>query len=326
MGAKWNYTLLALLAFVFVKAQVNLVHNPSFEEYNQCPEENNCDIANLPFWGYSNSLPAYLNICNFSNTQPIPCAAPFSTGGGGCLQYPQDGNGYALIENYIYPSFFYRSQLQTKLIKPLDSLQCYYFSMYINLCDSCIIATDDIGVLFVKNNINLNTPNPVENFPTPQIFHSGVFIQEKEYWFKYEGSFIATGGEEYMLIGSFSNPDSIDIVFLPYGEQNGNQSTYIIDNITLIECDSLIGVNEMPYNPVSIYPNPAQGFVSIELPKSYNQAQLNIYNITGQLIAQKQITQSNQQIPITELGNGMYIFVIQNGDRVIGRQRVVVAR
>jgi hypothetical protein len=76
----------------------------------------------------------------------------------------------------------------------------------------------------------------------------------------------------------------------------------------------------------TLYPNPAQDFVSIQLPENYTHAQLSIYNLTGQLISKNQITQPNQQIPITELGNGIYIFVIQTKDKIIGRQRVVVAR
>ena len=87
-----------------------------------------------------------------------------------------------------------------------------------------------------------------------------------------------------------------------------------------------MGIEEKPIDNIDIYPNPAQDFVSVELPKNISKAQLAIYNLTGQLVLQKQIMQPNQQIPITELGNGVYIFVIQNEDKVIGRQRVVVAR
>jgi hypothetical protein len=91
-------------------------------------------------------------------------------------------------------------------------------------------------------------------------------------------------------------------------------------------CDVSVGVEENAINNISTYPNPAQDFVSIEIPKNPNLAQLSIYNLTGQLISKKQISQPNQQISITELENGMYIFVIHNEDKVIGRQRVVVAK
>lgn len=79
-------------------------------------------------------------------------------------------------------------------------------------------------------------------------------------------------------------------------------------------------------SPIKIYPNPASDFISIELPQNYTQAQLSVYNLTGQLVSHKHLTQSSQQIPIHELGNGMYIFVIQNRDEIIGRLRVVIAK
>jgi hypothetical protein len=66
--------------------------------------------------------------------------------------------------------------------------------------------------------------------------------------------------------------------------------------------------------------------LSIDLPKNINQASLYIYNLTGQLVLQKQITQPNQTVPITELGNGVYVFVVESGGEVVGRKRVVVAR
>ena len=85
-------------------------------------------------------------------------------------------------------------------------------------------------------------------------------------------------------------------------------------------------IPEIEKPKVTLYPNPAEDFVSIQLPENHTHAQLSIYNLTGQVISQKQITQPNQQIPITDLGNGMYIFVIQTKDKIIGRQRVVVTR
>lgn len=100
----------------------------------------------------------------------------------------------------------------------------------------------------------------------------------------------------------------------------------IITNTAINTIEEPLGISVADAaTPFAIYPNPAMDFVSIYTTANYKQAQLMIYNLTGQLITQKQITQANQ-IPITELGNGMYIFVVQNGDTVIGRQRVVVVR
>jgi uncharacterized repeat protein (TIGR01451 family) len=100
----------------------------------------------------------------------------------------------------------------------------------------------------------------------------------------------------------------------------------IITNTAINTIEEPLGISVVDVaTPFAIYPNPAMDFVSVYTTTNYKQAQLMVYNLTGQLITQKQITQANQ-IPITELGNGMYIFVVQNGDKVIGRQRVVVVR
>lgn len=90
--------------------------------------------------------------------------------------------------------------------------------------------------------------------------------------------------------------------------------------------NSPLVVEEQEAAPVKIYPNPAEDFVSIELPFNYSPAQLSIYNLTGQLITKRQLTQINQQVPIAELGNGVYIFVTEIGDNTIERNRVIVSR
>jgi OOP family OmpA-OmpF porin len=305
--------LYIFLCFAFVVKGQNLVNNPSFEEYTECPDSINfCRPYIVDYWGdYSYDLSVYENSCIPSLIVQKPCGVPFNYAGGGCFQYPQQGNGCILLENIIYPEFFIRSQIQTQLVKPLDSLECYYFSMYINLCDSCLVATDDIGVLFAKNFISLNfLPNPYDNFPTPQIFHPGEFIQEKEGWFKYEGSFTATGGEEYMLIGSFSKADSIDYVLLDNGSANSNKASYLVDNITLIECDQ-VGINEKPISPIKAYPNPSNGMFTIENTKPIKQ--LKIYNTYGQLLPlpkslpQGGGTSNKVVVDLTHLPAGIYL-------------------
>ncbi|UPT65642.1 MAG: T9SS type A sorting domain-containing protein [Sphingobacteriales bacterium JAD_PAG50586_3] len=153
--------------------------------------------------------------------------------------------------------------------------------MYITLCDSCQTAIDDIGVLFVKDFIVLNTPNPIENFPSPQILYKGTFITDKENWVHYTGFFTAVGGEQYMLIGSFSEPDSINTIILPSGVSWDHRATYMVDNIILIECNQ-VGINEKPITPIKAYPNPSNGIFTIESSKPIEQ--LKIYNAFGQVI------------------------------------------
>lgn len=73
-----------------------------------------------------------------------------------------------------------------------------------------------------------------------------------------------------------------------------------------------------------IYPNPASDYLRIDMPGNTKPTVISIYNLTGQLISKKNIVSST--IPITELDNGMYVFVIEDRDKVLGRQRVIVAK
>lgn len=308
------------------RAQVNLVQNGSFEEYNQCPDENDCDIANLPHWQWSRSAHGYLNLCNFSDTIPAGCAAPFSVTDYGCFQYPQHGDAYVNIENKIYPVFDNRNQIQTRLLHPLDSGQCYYFSMYINLCDSCLVAIDDIGVLFRKNYIYINTGpfNPIYTFPPPQIIHKGTFITEKLEWVKYEGTFKADGDEEYMLIGSFSYPDSINMIVLDNGHQFSNKASYLVDNITLIECDSIIGVKEQIIPEINIYPNPTQDYFVVDAGK-LNNVTIELFDISGRKLWQK-LTTNQDPVDVSGLASGVYIAVVSRDGQVVKRERIIINR
>jgi hypothetical protein len=318
-----------LLLGTRLTAQVNLVPNNSFEQFDSCPDFSG-QINRVFKWNSpTNSTPDILtgNFCNVylnSNCIDLPnnplvgyqnARSGFST--AGLVMYSNSPNGNGSNREY----------LQIKLSSKLKINSLYCVSYYVNLSHNLSkYIIQDFGGYFSNDSIYVFGALP--NYPTlqyPSFINNNTFIDDTTNWVEISGYYTATGGEEYFLIGNFTSQESVDTLLY---NQNSNTyvAYYLIDDVFVIECDSLVESNEYFAEQFDIYPNPAQDFVSIEIPKNYNQAQLNIYNLTGQLIAQKIVTQPNQQIPITDLDNGMYIFVIQNGDKVIGRQRVVVAR
>lgn len=87
--------LISLLtcAVLFSTAQVNFVKNPSFEEYYNCPDDNN-KLSYAKHWhspvdtiGVHNFAPEYLNTC----ATLINVGVPENIGG---FQYPRTGNAY----------------------------------------------------------------------------------------------------------------------------------------------------------------------------------------------------------------------------------------
>ncbi len=72
-------------------------------------------------------------------------------------------------------------------------------------------------------------------------------------------------------------------------------------------------------NTISLFPNPAKDYITINgLPNDYN-ASLIIYNASGQIVLQKTITE-NEKINIQSLPNGIYICEVEsNGSSTINK-------
>ncbi|UPT65778.1 MAG: T9SS type A sorting domain-containing protein [Sphingobacteriales bacterium JAD_PAG50586_3] len=329
MLLKIKYTAFALLFFMSLNAQVNLVPNPSFENTIQCIDSSN-SVNYVDSWSNPTTGTPDILAVDFCNNYLWSDRIRLPNNNSLGYQNPRTGNKCAGIAVYDTINDGAREYLQVQLLTPLKPQAVYCVEFYAVLANKYSrYAVKDLGVHFLNDSIFSDTSsNPPFEYPIISFTNNvtaSSYITDTLSWTKVSGTYLANGGEKYMLVGNFSPKFQADYIF-NYSQFSSSITYYFIDDVSVIECDSLVGVNEIPFNTISIYPNPAKDFVSIELSKNYNQTQLRIYNLTGQLISQKQITQPNQTIPISELGNGVYIFVIQSGDNLIGRQRVLVAK
>jgi hypothetical protein len=303
-----------VLGFTALRAQVNLVPNYSFEDIDTCYFAFDQVDVTSNWFSPNLSTPDIYNKCAIVDGSGVPSNA-FG------FQYAQDSIGYSGILLYVPSIYNYREYIGVKLNTSLVQGQRYCLKFYVSLSEQYSLTISSIGMFLSVDSLFQNNLKVLPY--TPQFENSEVnFINDTTSWQLIKGNITANGGEQYLYIGNFKT-DSNTVV---QGFTPGARSYVYIDNVQLYECDSLIGVNELQTKPLKIYPNPTKDFVSIELPKNSSQAELSIYNLTGQLIFQKQIIQPNQTIPITELGNGMYIFVVESGDRVVGRERVVISK
>jgi OmpA-OmpF porin, OOP family len=314
-----------LLFCVYSQGQ-NLILNPSLEDYSLCPDFQN-QLYYADYWYSPGSplghpttplplqeiSPDYFNVCSTEDFTEVPNAEAG-------FQYPFDGYAYAGFLTYFPDGNNLREYATATIITPLVKNGIYCFSFYASVGDFARFSIDNIGAYFTVDSIYSTTFIDV---PNPQIMSpDNVFLSDTANWMLVSGEFVAEGGEKFVTIGNFKN-DANTSKFVSNPTVTGG-SYYYIDMLSLIKCGH-VGVEENPLEKIKIYPNPAQDFVTIETPNYNTQTQLSIYSLTGQLISQKQITRADQNIAITELGNGMYIFIVQSGDRVIGRQRVVIS-
>ncbi|MCF6306653.1 MAG: T9SS type A sorting domain-containing protein, partial [Flavobacteriaceae bacterium] len=235
----------------------NLVPNPSFEEYYDCPYYQG--EFYVDFWfetPNSISSPDYYNDCSPDDT---PSDVPENIAGS---QYPYEGEGYAGIQCYGNDSGR-REYIEIQLSTPLIENQEYEFSMYVSLADRFGSAINNLGVLITDYIVEGNGPggaNLIE--ANPQIKAESP-LTDKDNWMQITGTFIAEGGEEYLTIGNFfSDEDTERVTVWPYDFLNWGK--YYIDSVSLTQV--ILSTNENTLkSQLKIYPNPTNDFINIEI-------------------------------------------------------------
>lgn len=68
----------------------------------------------------------------------------------------------------------------------------------------------------------------------------------------------------------------------------------------------------------AIYPNPVTDYFNISFPESISKATVSIYNILGQKLLEKEITQTGNKVRIEHLNSGVYLISIHAENKTTG--------
>tara|TARA_R110002051_G_scaffold255120_2_gene314219 strand:+ start:55237 stop:56292 length:1056 start_codon:yes stop_codon:yes gene_type:complete len=182
----------------------NMVLNPSFEKYHNCPMklgnlEKDVIDWNMPTLGSTD----YFNGCstamgtpeNFNGKQP----ANF-------------GMGY--VGFYMYAPNDYREYIQAKLSSPLKQGERYSISFYVSLAERSDFAVKEFGIRFTEFSVDVETSKVLSGLHFSklkgdiseelEISYSKYYSDEIK-WVKLSTEFIASGTENYMIIGNFKD-------------------------------------------------------------------------------------------------------------------------
>ncbi len=229
MGVSKNILLLFILLVcsLTTKEQItgsNLVNNPSFEEYYNCPDNSNELYFCKYWWGNSTE---YYNSC-----ATVPQLSVPSNFAG--FQYAHTGNAYSGLGIYEKSIYYtdYREAIKTKLSDSLVANKRYCTNFYIALAQYSYISMynyillDSIGMLFTKDMVQdsiapilsagIKAQNSISNLDTIN-------------WLHISNSFLANGGEQYLTIGNFDN-----VINWPSGK-TGMTAIYV-DDVSICEC------------------------------------------------------------------------------------------
>lgn len=321
------YLYIFLFAFNWsIKAQSNLVPNPSFEMFDTCPYNAGQIKLAKKWFNPTTGTTDFFNSCYVG---PIYVGSPFNFNG---YQHPYLGNGYCglMLSETVTWTGTYREYAGVKLGMPLTSGTKYYTSLFINLADSSRYATSRIGLLFTIDSITRNYWDTIGRIPQVQN-PFGNFITDKINWVQLKGEFVANGNEEFLYIGNFYAQSQTDTLYVTNGglKQYNNFPYYYIDDIcvstdSLYNSDWTTGLTAHSSNDkLSFYPNPTNGKLFISSSNIVNY-KFSIYNIMGKQCKVIELMGTNE-IDLSELANGIYYIRIENNN-LMETKKIVITK
>ena len=289
-----------LLHVSIVKAQVNLVPNPSFEQMDSCPYTLS-QTHFAEYWTSFKQTPDYYNSCaGFNNLVGIP----YNAAG---YQQANTGNAYMGLQTFFTPGA--REILGSQLINPLIIGNLYYLSLYTNCGYDTSLqgaqfgsASNNLGIKFSTVSFSVNNPVPINNFAH---LYSDTILQDTVGWFHLSGSFIADSAYHYIMIGNFFDDLNTDTIRL----NNFYIAYYLIDDVcvnTIPEC-SFVNVNEKLIVENIIFYNFNERKLIIENSNGENDLLL-IFDYTGKIMYNSYINcLAINEVYIGYLHPGFYI-------------------
>ena len=296
----------------------NLVPNPSFETFTNCPN-NTHQIALAVPWNspYVNGAQAeYFNVCASSWGVGIPINSNMMG-----YQYAHTGIAYAGF-NVFHTQGYIRQFLQVKLSDTLEAGKYYCLNFYINLNNASKYGVDGIGAYFSDTLFNCNNSTCLIGL-NPQVSNpAGNAITDTLNWTLISGCFTANGNESYLLIGNFL-PDSL--TSKEPANINSIWSTYYyIDDVSLMEDTSLNVSSFKKTNSLTVSPNPASNYITFKYTGESMIENFWIENLQGQVIKTVEINNTNSLISTSDLSNGAYVYKCKVKDGVVFSGKLLI--
>jgi hypothetical protein len=326
-------SILITLYFPFcLFSQNNLVPNPSFEEYDTCPNDQGQAYL-AKYWNSFGNSPEYFNSC----VTLVEFSTPHNILG---WQIPFNGNAYigcglfATHDTLVISTI--REFVGVELIAPLTIGESYSVYFYVSVADSPNagnVVHNKIGALFSTQSFAVDSfcPTPCEtSLLLPKNYahvYSDSIIHDMENWIKISGSFIADSAYRYLIIGNFFTNDNIS--FIPINSRPPSLtkgSYYYIDEVYVGE-DTTVGISEdFTINKVKIFPNPATDNVLVSLINHNNLqkiVQLTIIDIFGKELYSQVMRRNETEIFLENFSSGIYFIKINSGNKCFVHKLII---
>lgn len=298
--------------FVPLKAQFNLVPNPSFEDVISCPNGLGQIYLAAPWTNYRFSPDIY---CECS---PSGVGVPQNNLG---YQFPISGNcmaGVVTFRKQASPAGpNAREYIGIELYQPLTIGNEYFFSSYINCSGgpSVIVGANKFGMKLLTYEIDSTAG--VALITNSAVIFSDSILTDTLNWFKISGSFIADSAYTHLVLGNFFDDLNTDTASFKPGTPD--YTYYYVDGICLSSdsayCENWTFSNQIKEDNVQtlVFPNPVNSILHINSSKIFkNVSVLSI--LDTELIQIINVDKANIELDIRHFRPGVYLLVIDYGN------------
>ena len=230
----------------------------------------------------------------------------------------------------------YRNYIQDSLLSPLIAGKKYYVTFYVSLADTFKYACNTIGAYFSDSALVWSIYGNIKSYLHPQVNNDTAHnpLTNKVNWMKVSGSFVAYGGEQYIIIGNFVNDGNSDAVFVNSTNPSNLYAAYYYIDDVIVSTDStyvdslFTGVQtfKRSNSSANIYPNPSNGNVTIAITSTTEHPIIYLYNMLGQEVETVKLNRTQTIINNRTLQSGIYFYRVMNDSGIMGSGKLIIQK
>jgi hypothetical protein len=310
------------MIFAFVLQAQNMVPNGEFELLDApCVGEANYggELASWLIPSCCATPPIYHHPCSGTNGSPN-LSAPSNLLG---YQVARSGEAYCGLITYAWgdgadPQHF----LAAPLSQPLQAGTEYCLFVHVSLADLSSFATASLHCVFGPDYPSLCAGEDSLVWPGAAQIVLSLAGVDTIGWTELSGSFVASGGEEYLTIGSLCTATNCDSTFLGWnGPPMVHMAEYYVDDVVLQSC--FVGVGENPNDKFYLFPNPADTRANVLVPQRFIGGELQLFSVLGALIMETSVPLATHEIDVSEICAGVYRVRLVNGQESLIQSLII---
>ncbi|MBS1624990.1 MAG: T9SS type A sorting domain-containing protein [Bacteroidetes bacterium] len=280
----------------------NLVPNAGFETQTSCPAVSEITKA-TPWNSPTQGTPDLFNsTCSTQNS-----AGRTGIGSSGVYCYS------------VFPDN--REYLQVPLTQALAAGQNYCVSFYVKRTNFRY-SVSTIGAYFSMDSVRQQTTSYLTFTPDVES-PVGTQLSSSTSWTEVSGSFTASGGEKYLLIGNFRN-DANTTKAVANSSSTDSVAYYKVDDVSVTLCTT--GISEIAADHiVRVYPTPAADRLHIELTNMEEIEAVELTDVIGTRVAASYISEgiNKAMVNTDSLSTGYYILTVTTQSGRMSRKVLV---